>query len=274
MFAALATCFCSDRLKCAETAALALALALASAASTANPFIGKWKIDEAKSHLTGDTDSVTRAGPNAWTFHSGAFSWTVKADGTDQTTPFGTTAMKVVNATTWEFTNKSNGKLTSTETWVLSPDGRSMKRNFNEQTGNGGSSSGSEIVKRTSGSSSFEGTWQSTELRMSFTEVDVEPNGDDGLTLHLPEDGTHYSVKFDGKDYPEEGPRLPDGMTVSAKMTGPRTIRAITKLNGKAIDNEDWEISADGQTFTYTQRDADTTTNPAVIVLHRMADQR
>jgi hypothetical protein len=62
-------------------------------------------------------------------------------------------------------------------------------------------------------------------------------------------------------------------MTVSAKMTGPRTIRAVTKLNGTAFDTEDWEISADGQTFTYTQRDVGTT-NPAVIVLRRMTDHR
>jgi hypothetical protein len=260
-------------LKPAELAALALALALASSVSPANPFIGKWKIDEAKSHLTGTTDSVAASGPNAWSFQDGAFSSKITADGTDQPTSLGTTAMKVVNATTWEFTNKSNGKTISTETWVLSADGQSMQRTFRVPNANGEMSSGSETVKRTAGTSGFEGTWESTELKMTFTEVDVEPNGDDGVTLRLPEDGTHYSLKFDGKDYPEEGPRLPAGMTVSAKMTGPRSITAVTKLNGTAFDSEDWEISADGQTFTYTQLDVGST-DPAVIVLHRLADHR
>jgi hypothetical protein len=259
------------RLKRAKVATLALALA--SSVYAANPFIGKWKIDEANSHLTGTTDSIAAAGPNTWSFQDGAVPWKVRADGTDQPTAFGTTAMKVVNATTWEFTNKSNGKTTGTETWVLSADGQSMKRTFSVPNANGEMSSGSETVKRTAGTSGFEGTWESTEVKMTFTEVDVEPNGDDGVTLRLPEDGTHYSLKFDGKDYPEEGPRLPAGMTVSAKMTGPRTIRAVTKLNGTAFDTEDWEISADGQTFTYTQRDVGTT-NPAVIVLRRLTDHR
>ncbi len=59
------------RLKRAEVAALALALA--SSVYAANPFIGKWKIDEAKSHLTGATDSVAAAGPNTWSFQDGAF---------------------------------------------------------------------------------------------------------------------------------------------------------------------------------------------------------
>jgi hypothetical protein len=114
------------RLKRAAVAALALTLA--SSVYADNPFIGKWKIDEAKSHLTGATDSIAASGPNTWSFQDGAFPWKVRADGTDQPTAFGTTAMKVVNATTWEFTYKSNGKTTGTETWVLSADGQSMKR--------------------------------------------------------------------------------------------------------------------------------------------------
>jgi len=59
------------------------------------------------------------------------------------------------------------------------------------------------------------------------------------------------SLKFDGKEYPEHSPRLPAGITVSAEMTGARTLRAHTRLNGKVFDTEDWEVSADGKTFTY-----------------------
>src|SRR6202050_2174503 len=156
------------RLKRAKVATPALALA--SSVYAANPFIGKWKIDEAKSHLTGATDSVAAAGPNTWSFQDGAFPWKVRADGTDQTTAFGTTAMKVVNATTWEFTNKSNGKTTGTETWVLSADGQSMKRTFSVPNANGEMSSGSETVKRTAGTSGFQGTWESNAGKKTFHE--------------------------------------------------------------------------------------------------------
>jgi len=58
-------------------------------------------------------------------------------------------------------------------------------------------------------------------------------------------------------------------MTVSARITGSRTVVATTRLNHKVFDTEEWEISADGSTFTYKQYDAGTT-NPAVIVLHRI----
>jgi hypothetical protein len=86
--------------------------------------------------------------------------------------------------------------------------------------------------------------------------------------VHVPADGTMYSLKFDGKDYPEQGPRIPAGTTVSAKMTGKLTAQATTKLNGKVFDNEDWEVSPDGMTFTYTEHDAGSD-KPALIILHR-----
>lgn len=248
---------------------LVIVLALASPQYGSNPFVGRWKIDEANSHIAGNTDSVTAAGPNVWKFQFGNFSWTVKADGTDQPTPFGTTAMKVVNPTTWQFSNKTNGKPAGDETWVLSADGRSMTRTFTAPNDNGEMTNGVEMMKRTSGTSGFQGTWESTAVQMPFTEIDIFANGEDGVTLRIPADGTTYSLKFDGKDYPEQGPRIPAGLTVSARRTGDRTVQAQTTLNGKPFDTEDWEISADGNTFKYTEHDAGSE-HPVQIVLHRM----
>jgi hypothetical protein len=234
-----------------------------------NPFVGKWKIDVAHSHITGATDSVSPAGPNTWIFAYGSSSWTIKADNSDQPTPFGTTALKIVSPANWQFTNKSNGRLTGHENWILSPDGNSMTRTSTVPQEYGKSATATATMKRVAGSQGFEGTWESTEVKMPFDEVDIAPDGEDGISLNLPSDGTHYSLKFDGKDYPEQGPRLPDGVTVSALMTGARRISATTKFNGKVFDNEEWEVSADGSTFTYTQRDVGDP-NPAVIILHRI----
>jgi hypothetical protein len=236
-----------------------------------SPFEGKWKIDPAKSHMTGSTDSITAEGPNQWRFKYGSFSWSVKANGTDQPTPFGgAVSMRVVNPSTWQFTNKSNGKIISRETWTLAADGKSMTRIFNSHGPHGEPTSGVASMKRIAGAHGFEGTWESTNIQLPFTEVDVEPNGDNGITVRLPEDGTTYSVQFDGKEYPEHGPRLPAGMTVSAEMTGMRTVRVHTRQNGNLFDTEEWEVSPDGNTFTYKERD-EGTSEPVIIVLHRLA---
>jgi hypothetical protein len=249
---------------------LGVVMALSCALHATSPFVGKWKIDEAASHIAGTRDSITAAGPNTWKFQDGAFSWTVKADGTDQPTPFGSTvSLKVINPSTWEFTNRSNGKTISTEAWVLAAEGKSMTRTFASKNENGEPTKSVSTMKRISGTTGFEGTWEYTDVKLGFTEVDIEANGDDGITVRLPEDGTHYSLKFDGKEYPEEGPRLPAGMTVSAKRTGPRTVEAHTRVNGKLFDTENWEVSADGRTFTYKQRN-EGDDKPMVIVQHRM----
>lgn len=247
---------------------LVFLLALSPALYADNPFVGKWKIDKSKSRIAGSVDSVTTAGPNTWTFAFGDFSWTVKADGTQQPTPFGTTSMKVINPTTWQFTNMTNHKPSGTETWVLSADGQSMTRTYSGTQANGQPFSGVANLKRIAGASGFAGRWQSTEVQMTFSEVDIAANGPDGISLLLPEDGTKYSLKFDGKEYPEEGPRIPPGLTVSARMTGPRTVAATTRLNGKVLETEEWEVSPDGSTYTYIEHDTGAA-EPVVIILHR-----
>ena len=77
---------------------ITLGCAFAATVPAASPFTGKWKFNAAKSKLSGATDSVAAAGPNTWKFAYGTFSWTVKADGSDQPTPFGSTvALKALS---------------------------------------------------------------------------------------------------------------------------------------------------------------------------------
>ena len=237
-------------------AALALGCAFAATLPAASPFAGKWKFNAAKSKLTGATDSVTAAGPNAWKFAYGTFSWTVKADGTDQATAFGSTvALKVASPTKWELTDKAKGKVTGVETWELAADGKSMTRTTAGTHEDGKAFKDVITVKRTAGDKGFEGTWESTEVKSSFTELDLEGT-DTALTLTIPAENMKVKLTFDGKDNPYEGPKVPAGLTLSAKMSGPRKIEAVTKAGGKALDTETWEVSADGKTFTYTEKDA------------------
>jgi hypothetical protein len=129
---------------------------VASTLFAENPFVGKWKIDAATSHMTGTTDSVTAERPNQWKFQDGSASWSVKADGSDQPAPFGSTvAMQAVDASTWQFTNKSNGKVIGHETWVLSADGKSMTRTFTSPGPSGEPVSGVASMKRIAGTRGF-----------------------------------------------------------------------------------------------------------------------
>ena len=248
---------------------IAIALSLVSAATAASPFAGKWKFNAAKSKLTGTSDSIAAAGPNTWKFTYGSYSWTIKADGTDQPNAFGgTVALKVASPTKWELTDKTNGKLTGTETWTLSADGKTMTRTTVGKYDDGTPSKNTAVVKRTAGDKGFEGTWESTDVNTSFTNVSIEANGTTGITLTFASDNLKVPLTFDGKESPESGPRVPAGMTTTTKVVSPNKLEVVTKLKGKALDSETWEVSADGKTFTYTELDAGTT-KPSVIVLDK-----
>jgi hypothetical protein len=110
-------------------------------------------------------------------------------------------------------------------------------------------------VKRTAGDKGFEGTWESTDVKTTFTEIDMD-GSDTGIVATVPADKVKLTVTFDGKENPVEGPKLPPGMTVPGKLSGPRKVEAVTKAGGKVIDSETWEVSADGKTFTYTEKDS------------------
>ena len=237
--------------------ALALGCAFASGLPAASPFAGKWKFNPAKSSITGTTDSIAAAGPKTWKFTYGSFSWTVKADGTDQPTAFGgTVALKVIGPTNWMFTRKTNGIGTSTDVWSLSSDGMTMTRSSVGKHLDGTSFNDVVTFRRTVGDKGFEGTWVSTEAKVSWLDVVIADNGAVGITLTVPGEQVKIVLTFDGKDAPVNGPRIPPGMTTSTKVSGPRKLEVTTKLGGKVLDTETWEISADGQTFTYTEKDA------------------
>jgi hypothetical protein len=52
-------------------------------------------------------------------------------------------------------------------------------------------------------------------------------------------------------------------------MAGARSAKAVTRLNGKVFDAEEWEVSTDGKTFTYSEQDAGVE-KAILVVLHRL----
>ncbi|MGA2131613.1 MAG: hypothetical protein ABSH50_04795 [Bryobacteraceae bacterium] len=235
-----------------------------------NPFVGKWKLNPAKSKLTGQSDSVQSVGPNAYKFTYGAFSWTLTANGKDQPWPLGgSVILTAVAASTWKFTYQFNGRVASIDHWWLSPDGKSMIR-AREGTGEDGSAFSSETrYRRTAGEKDFAGTWRSSKITAHTPDlVIILANGDDGITRSIPVEGSTVSLKFDGADYKVQGPRAPAGMTLAAERKGSRKIRTETKLDGKSLNTADISVSPDGRTTTVLQHDAGVL-EPYIVIYDR-----
>ena len=87
-----------------RTSQVVLVACLATVTSWAadNPFVGRWKLNPAKSRLT-DVMEVKAAGGNKYTFDFGSGPETIVADGTDQSGGLGSTvAVTIVEPDTWK----------------------------------------------------------------------------------------------------------------------------------------------------------------------------
>lgn len=218
------------------------------------PYVGKWKMNVAKSDF-GDT-TVTyeqMSGGEMKTTMDGQ-SYTFKTDGEDTMTPWGmTTAWKAVDANTWETTDKTNGKVIGTSKLKLSPDGSMLTIDSKRVKADGGTSHDSMTFQRVSGGPGLAGKWKTKNLKTSSPEtLSLTQKDADDLTISLGNEGGVCEAKFDGKDYPATGPVWPSGWTCVIAKNGPRDFDLTWKKDGKDMYKSTLAASADGKTLTET----------------------
>src|SRR5215470_4926680 len=87
------------------------------------PYLGKWRMNVAKSDVTGQTLTIEKTASGMMRYESGGFVYEFKTDGKEYPMPDGgTTSWKAVDAKTWDVTNRRNGKVTANYRLVLEAD--------------------------------------------------------------------------------------------------------------------------------------------------------
>jgi hypothetical protein len=226
------------------------ACGLAAAADA--PYMGKWKMNAAKSDF-GDTSVTYEQLPGGeMKATMDGQSYTFKTDGKDNMTPWGVTmAWKAVDVNTWEITEKTNGKVGSTSTMKLSADGKMLSMNSKRVKSDGGVSNDSMTYQRASGGPGLAGKWKTKNLTSSSPEaLSVTANGADGVTLTMGNDGVVCAAKFDGKDHPVKGTMWPAGWSCVIAKNGERGLSLTWKKDGKDMYKTALEASADGKVLT------------------------
>jgi hypothetical protein len=224
-----------------------------SAAADA-PYAGKWKMNLAKSDFGDMTVTYEQMSGGEMKATMDGQSYTFKTDGTDSMTPWGmTVAYKAAGANTWETTEKTNGKVTSTGTLKLSPDGKTLTMDDKRLKADGGTSNESMIFQRVSGGPGLAGKWKTKNLKSNAPEtMSLTPKGSDGLSILLGNEGAVCDARFDGKDYPITGPVWPSGWTCAISRKGERGLGLTWKKDGKVMYQETMAVSSDGKTLTET----------------------
>lgn len=229
-----------------------VALTGATARAADDSFVGKWKFNPEKSQMTGLTYKFEDAGDGKYRLSFGDDSETLAFDGKDHATKYGSTwAISKTGDNSWKFTRKREGKVTATEMWTISDD--TFTAVGDNKRPDGSTSHDETKFKRTEGSSGIVGTWETTEVKVgSPTTMEITAWASDGFKIENPTSKEHMEFKLDGKEYADKGPRVPKGMTVSAKKTDDHNIELTFKLKDKNMEKDRWELSSDGKTITNT----------------------
>ena len=217
-------------------------------------FIGEWKLDPSKSRMP-DEMKVQSQGGNKYTFDFGGGAETIVVDGSDQPGGYGGTLLSVKAEAhdTWIVERKKDGRLLIKGTWKLSKDGNTLTDYFREFESDGSTLSMDYVYQRTGGGSGFAADWQSIKETMNSPFlIQVKEFQGDGLSFITPSEQKTKNVKFDGKDYPNEGQSVGRAASSSIRRVDDRNLVITDKTDGKVTDTEDIGLSDDLKTLTIT----------------------
>lgn len=217
-----------------------------------DPFVGKWKVNPAKSKLN-DEMKVEAAGANRYTFTfaPGAVD-TVVADGSDQPALQGTTlSVTAKGPDNWVVIRKMKGRTLLTGYWTLSADGKTLSDDYTEFAPDGSKTNILYMYERTAGSSGFTGTWDSDSEKVKpGIELQIEPYEGDGLSFDSRGADMVEKIKFNGNDYPAVDPDASPGSASSGRRVNERSVDITEKLKGEIAGTRRIELSRDLKTLT------------------------
>ncbi|MBZ5728511.1 MAG: hypothetical protein LAP87_26455 [Acidobacteriia bacterium] len=228
-----------------------LFLAAGTLAAADPPYMGKWKLNPVKSDFGATTITFAQDG-QLMEFSADGMSYKFKIDGKDYIALMGATAAwKEIDPHTWETTNKSAGRLVSTDTIKLSADGKTLTIESKGTKPNGETAADVTVYERVSGGPGLAGKWKTKNVKITSPSVlEFSPNGPDGITMAITDIKAVCNAKFDGNDYPVTGPTVPPKLAMAFKQAGPRAFETTTKLDGKARYVSTSTVSEDGKTLT------------------------
>jgi hypothetical protein len=229
-------------------------LVLASAASAgaqrrAEPgFNGTWKLNLAKSQLSGMVYTFEKKPSGQWHYSGGGFDADFDLAGKQFIMPNGVGVTgKEASPTAWDLTFSMAGKVTTKAHVTVKGDSLLWA---NENIGADGKSiRQTNTDSRISGGPGFAGKWKAGRPSGSTSSMRINVQGND-ITVSAPEFRQSTKGSFDGKDYPSTQAGQPTKITSAFTKAGSNAINVTTKIGGKPYSSEVWTLSADGKVMT------------------------
>ncbi|MGP7795248.1 hypothetical protein [Sphingomonas sp. CLY1604] len=238
------------------------AAAVPAAAQNAASFSGTWKGDIASAKLP--------AKPDVFMLKDGRYSCSscvpavaVKADGTAQASPghdyWDHIAVKPVDARTIAYRYTRGGKVVTTSTDTVSPDGRTLTSRWRStDNAKGVEQSGTKVETRIgpapAGAHAASGSWRREAIKAISDSSLYLTLKDDGraLTFSQPS-GETFTARFGGPAVPIVGD--PARTMAQVRRAGPRTIVETDTRDGKVVYVYTMTLAPDGRSITMVNED-------------------
>ena len=230
-------------------ACVALAMSALPCVAIGQSWDGTWKLNQAKSKMTGSTATITQNG-NMYTVDTGSFKFNFACDGKDYNFLPDRTISCLGSGNSFTMDWKLNGKVQSTTKRTISADGKTMTDVETGKRPDGTAYTDHETDTRVGSGSGMAGTWRSTVVKNSAPDIVVMKVNGDVLHIENPGYKSVSDTKLDGTPAAIKGPTAPAGLMVSNKSDGPNKVLGVATLNGKEIGRDVMTLSADGKTMT------------------------
>jgi hypothetical protein len=231
-------------------ACAAFALAAAPCIGVAQSWNGTWKLNEAKSKLSGTTFTYSDKGNGMMHYSDGSFDYDYACDGKPYTTlPNSTVTCTGSPQTGYDYVYKTDGKVTGNARRTFSANGTIMTVHGTDTRPDGTTAEWTNVNKRLSGTNGIVGKWINTKAESVPDVVVIETKGN-WIKFYVPAYKATIEGNMDGSQLAMKGPTIPPGLTTTYKSEGSNKLRSTTSLNGKLTGEELMTLSADGKTFT------------------------
>jgi hypothetical protein len=249
-----------------------LSIATASSCFAADsPWDGTWKLNEAKSKLTGDTFTLSMKGEGMYHYSNGS---TMEYDFACDGKSYPTLADRSVTCTGkpetgMDYTYMAGETVLSKSKHTVSADGKTMTIEGTSMRPDGTTSTYTETYKRVSESKGMEGKWKNMKEKESGSDTVVIKVSGDMIHMEYPAYKETIDAKLDGSDAPVLGPTIPEGAFESLKAEGPTKVHLIIKYKTKVLDEGVQTLSADGKTMTREEWNPGKADEKAVLVYEK-----
>ena len=223
----------------------------ASGRAEPNAWDGTWKLNVAKSHLSGPTFVIKSLGKNEFQILTSSLTYKLLCDG--QYRPVvGNRTVACLKATekAMDTAEKTNGRLLNTAHRELSSDGNMLKQTMVSIDERGAKTTTERAFIRYSKSRGLVGAWNDVNALNRQPQVLVTSLRGSIFHLGFPSEKQYTDTKLDGTDAPTHSELGGSVASLSVKPESSQQLLTTQKLNGTVVKLGVLILSSDGRSIT------------------------